>query len=494
MLSNFSDNELIRKKVIDEVIHPKSSLPFDYSTFWSSTMDVSIRAANYFVVGLLLNQYSPEAKFSGFETEFLKELRLHLKHILLNLESKGGLGNNHYLANIVGILYTAYVFSDRFAVRKANKFSRILLKEIDKQFLDDGMNFESSTTYHAFSLEIGLYGLALIDRMLLDDRYKIQLCTEELEKARVKLFKAYRLLESIVQGGSIVQFGDNDSARFFKPELDFELVTLEELSKRYSRIEGDKDTVVANFNLLDYNPVLEAARTYFGVGLSNNTPSSTLIHSIMGRNGNKPEIQRMDFKLPKSSAEIDLPYKNRTFIRIDSIDKVNDFTSTVYPIGGLYILHSERVMIFINGMNRQVKQYWPHGHNDKLSFELNINETALFRDPGSYTYTGDWKLRNKYRSVKAHNAPQHGLEQNRWLDGKGGVFRMIPDSHVELIESSDNSITLKLTFRNIVHIRQWLVDGKGLWIKDRSNHPFDTNYYPEIFFSDGYGKMTRSYA
>lgn len=58
-----------------------------------------------------------------------------------------------------------------------------------------------------------------------------------------------------------------------------------------------------------------------------------------------------------------------------------------------------------------------HAHNDKLSFELNIDGNDIFIDPGSYLYTPFPQWRNLFRSTASHNTVAvDGCEQNRFTD------------------------------------------------------------------------------
>ena len=44
-----------------------------------------------------------------------------------------------------------------------------------------------------------------------------------------------------------------------------------------------------------------------------------------------------------------------------------------------------------------------HTHNDELSFELHVGGQDFIVDPGTYTYTGDYRFRNSFRSSYSHN-------------------------------------------------------------------------------------------
>jgi len=192
-----------------------------------------------------------------------------------------------------------------------------------------------------------------------------------------------------------------------------------------------------------------------------------------------------------------LDFKNQTVIKYSysTVDNDGDgIQLKVFQDSGVYILQNDKVKLVINGTNCNVKQYWPHGHNDKLSFSVNYKGKNLFRDPGSYVYNGNPKMRNQYRSVKSHNSPYHGKEQNTWLDGSKGIFRLIPKSKVSLIGTTEKSLKLSLVFDDVIHIREWTIKEDSIIVRDESNKPFDSNFYPLIYFSNGYGRMLEEFA
>ena len=65
--------------------------------------------------------------------------------------------------------------------------------------------------------------------------------------------------------------------------------------------------------------------------------------------------------------------------------------------------------------------YSGHIHNDKLSVEVMIDGNYITRDPGTYVYTADPKIRDKFRSTRAHNTIYiNGYEQNEFI----GILEM----------------------------------------------------------------------
>ncbi len=143
--------------------------PPGYGADWVCCMDVSIRVVNWLVARdffLSAGAALPEA----FERQFARRIYEHGRFIYTRLEYSAGYhpdgsggGNNHYLSDLVGLLFvSAYLPRTpetdlwlAFAVRE-------LVRESDQHFAADGGNFEGSTSYHRLSGELLLYASALV--------------------------------------------------------------------------------------------------------------------------------------------------------------------------------------------------------------------------------------------------------------------------------------------------------------------------------------------
>ena len=66
-----------------------------------------------------------------------------------------------------------------------------------------------------------------------------------------------------------------------------------------------------------------------------------------------------------------------------------------------------------------------HNHNDQLSVNLKVDENVFINDPGSYVYTADNELRNKYRSVHSHFTPTLNMKEPTELSNN--LFRLNQD-------------------------------------------------------------------
>jgi hypothetical protein len=99
----------------------------------------------------------------AFHSELLALIMAHGKYIMDNLEWHDVYRGNHYLADIVGLLFVAaYLPKTELSDTWLTFAIRQLVKEVERQFTPDGANFEASTSYHRLSSEMVIYGTSLI--------------------------------------------------------------------------------------------------------------------------------------------------------------------------------------------------------------------------------------------------------------------------------------------------------------------------------------------
>jgi len=346
---------------------------------WNSTIEAGIRVANW-IVGWYFFKDS-EAITPEFMAKFLDSLLIHGRFIKSNLEYTEGLTSNHYISNLVGLFYLGLFLPEFREGKEWLSFSkRELEKEMEKQVYSDGVDFEASTCYHRFVLELFFYPalLARINRIDFSPDYLLRL---------KKMFDF--VLYALKPNGKMPQVGDNDSGRLHK----FETEAKEILDMKYLFSLGAMFFGEAGYKIREF-------------GLS---PETLWIFGLEGLGdwGRMPE---------RTIASL----KSRSF---------SDAGIYIMREGGSYLIVSSG----LNGQNGN----GGHSHNDKLSFEAFIEGEEVFVDPGSYVYTSypDW--RDRFRSTYFHNTLMiDGKEQNRFLT----LFSMIEEAKPKVIkwETNDN--------------------------------------------------------
>jgi hypothetical protein len=447
--------------------------PAGFGVNWRCTMDVAIRATSWLVAQEYFSD--EEALTHRFWRELYTSIYEHGKFIRANLEDRSKLTNNHYVADLVGLLFIAVYcpfFKEsmtwqRFAIRE-------LTKEIEKQVYPDGSNFEASTSYHRLALELFFYA------ELIAQRAGLKFSSEYKNKVK-KMFEFS--LYCIKPNGKIPQIGDNDNGRFLvfskKPILEHKYLL---------------STAVVYYNDSKFKiPAFEFDEETFW---------------IFGYSGSKI----YDMIPPRKE-------------NLRSMEFLNS---------GFYILRDKMSYCFVTcGPNGQ-KGNGGHAHNDKLSFELMLNGRDIIVDPGTYVYTAYPRDRNKFRSTEYHNTIKfEGYEQNeipeRYLFNlpeelkiteadmiqrdsqivfQGQIyFRKIRQKRTIVFESKVNAIKIEDSFsspqplkgRLLFHLPPDLISiGTGIFLKDTkakiasiniNNLDFDKGEYD---YSPEYGKKVKA--
>ncbi len=468
---------------------------------WLTTMDVAIRAINMIIGYDLMAERITNKNFQQIFSDSIME---HGKHIFENLEDKSGLTNNHYFANIVGLItICAYLPSNR----ETNEWLRFgyeqLIKEFEKQFLEDGGNFEGSTTYHALGIEMSLLGTYFISQLNKEQLEVIGRTKKDLfpDWMMQRLDNGISLLSDLIKpNGNIVQFGDNDSGRILKLFPGGKFIEKEKLLGKHKSLEG-----YANFlptkdqlwdeNYLDYKSILALSNAVLGktkdnLSTVNYYPELQLFRSNYTFDFSilqKQEKIRQNHKIHVQS----LLHKKEHRIEFNKTIQLEEVSYKYYADVGYLIALSKdfHLAIKIGNQNNYVHSLG-HCHNDLLSFELTIGKKEIIIDPGTFVYTPSRKLRDDFRSVAAHSTIQvENEEQNRWYNGVFWNFNLLNEVDTEIISIEKNQIIAQAKYRNIHHIRTFEITEKKLIIIDQCNHDFKQNWNSGEMATAGYGKL-----
>jgi hypothetical protein len=337
--------------------------PLAYSVNWYP-MEAAIRVINLvliFEMLLVLGKVKP-ARLAPL----LRLITAHGSFIWRTLEYTDIRGN-HYAAQLVALLLCGLILEPEYAeARKWRHYAvNAIPREIELQFLPDGVNFEKSIAYHRLVAELFLLGLLAMQRT-----------GDTLAPgARDRLHAAYRYAAAYIRpDGLAPNVGDNDDARL----LGYDPVPMR-----------------------DHRPLIGTAAVFFQDGELKATSGSmsSAIPWLFGKEG----IALWD-KLPA----------------------VTSPGSRYFVAGGVVVSRYLNNFFWIDVGEVGLAGRGGHGHNDLLSFELVLNGHPLVVDPGCYIYTGDPSARDLFRSTAYHNglridgielAPMSGL----WTIGPQAV-------------------------------------------------------------------------
>ncbi len=136
--------------------------PVERGPNWASTMDVAIRASNWVAALALCAERAGDERWFGHAVGSLLQ---HGRFIRSNLEWSKARGN-HYLADVVGLLPVAALFSGSAEGRGwAEWATGELVSELEHQVRPDGTAHEASTAYQRLVTELFLRGTEAADAL-----------------------------------------------------------------------------------------------------------------------------------------------------------------------------------------------------------------------------------------------------------------------------------------------------------------------------------------
>ena len=321
---------------------------------WSCAMEVALRAMNL-LAAFSLFRNSPSLN----EDRLLMLLAMfeqHGAHIRRNLEFSYVATSNHYLSDVAGLLWLGTMLPELACAAEWRKWAlRELLSEMDKQVLPDGADYEGSTGYHCFVLELFLYSFVLCraNQIAIKDEYW------------GKLHSMLVYLRGILRpDGLLPLIGDTDGSQALP------------ISEQKPDREGGLLTLGA--------AVFKDAQ--FKVRHAETLPE---LLWILGEPGLR------EFELLTNATE--------------------EAHSQAFPHAGTHVLRHEDLCLLFNANGANAGRPSSHLHNDLLSIEISAAGRAFIVDPGTYVYTADLQERQLFRSTAYHSTVQIDDEEQQTI-------------------------------------------------------------------------------
>ncbi len=321
---------------------------------WSCAMEVALRAMNL-LAAFSLFRSSPHLTEQRLRM-LLTMFDQHGAHIRRNLEFSNVATSNHYLSDITGLLWLAIMLPELDAAEEWRAWAlKEMLRELDKQILSDGVDYEGSTGYHCFVLELFLYSFLLCrtNEIPIEEKYwrKLQMMLEYLRAI-------------LRPDGFVPLIGDSDAARVLP-------IALRNANDRaYLLALGAAAFNDSQFKLPDIEQPTELLWLLGEEGLQN--------------------YERLEY----SNAEP---------------------SSQAFPDAGTYLLRHEDLYLLFNAGGPEKGRPASHRHNDLLSIEVSAGGRAFIVDAGSYVYTADLRERHLFRSTSYHSTVQIDDEEQQTM-------------------------------------------------------------------------------
>lgn len=425
-----TDDERFSGELLRQLESWQSQNPLGRGANWNCAMEVALRAINLLASFELIRQ-SPQLNPETL-ANLLSIFDQHGMFIHRNLEFSYLVTSNHYLSDVIGLLWLGVMLPELEQARDWREFGvREMLSEMDKQVLADGADFEASTAYHRFVLELFLYSFLLCRANGIDIQPRYW--------RKLHGMLAY-LSEYLKPEGCAPIIGDSDSGQVLP----------------ICRRAGN-----------DHAYVLAVGAAAFGeprFKLPCSTPPEELLW-ILGDEGVR-EFQELT---PRNSPQV----------------------SHAFSAAGTYILRQDDLYMLFNTSGAGVKGRGSHGHNDALSIEISACGRSFIVDPGTYFYKTNLQERHLFRSTAYHSTVEvDGFDQNTTAEASPFVIGDEARGHVLHWETQADHDLIVAEHRGyerfpgrIVHTRR--VDFKKkerLWIIEdllagRGEHAFRFRFH-----------------
>lgn len=345
--------ERFAREICAQVANWREQNPLGRGANWACAMEAALRAMNVLAVFETLRRstYLNEETLSTL----LQMFDQHGAHIRRNLEFSYLSTSNHYLSDVVGLFWLGLMLPELDDAGEWRVFGLSeTLREMDKQVLPDGADFEASTGYHRLVLELFLYTfiLARANDVEINERYWQKL------RAMFEYVRAY-----LRPDGRAPLVGDTDSGQV--------------LPVRRRPADDHAYLLALGAAVFDEPRFKQGARAV--------VPEELLW--ILGEDG----VKRYQ-SLPVSEEGVG---------------------SQGFPDAGTYVMRDQDLYLLFNASSSGLIGRGSHGHNDALSVEVSACGVSFIVDPGTYVYSADLEARHLFRATAFHSTVEvDGAEQN----------------------------------------------------------------------------------
>lgn len=318
--------------------------PVGYSVNWIYSINVAIRAISMiWAIQLCLRS---RALTERFLIHYLGSLISHGRYIIRNLEYSDRRGN-HYLANVVGLIYLGIYLHEYPEAQKWLKYGIDALEtEMRLQVLDDGASYEKSVSYHRFVTEMFLSALLMLER----NGYHLSVTFKTKLERMLEFVHGY-----LMPDGTAPLFGDNDEARVHW---------------------------LGEQSINDHRYLLATGAAYF----------------------QRSDFKRIAGRFWEESAWL---LGMAGIKRFDQLEAPADYEKTnqsaAFHSGGFFVMRHGSSHLMVDCGDIGMGGRGGHGHADTLSFTLVMHGEQILVDPGSSKYTADWDMRIWTTGSAAHN-------------------------------------------------------------------------------------------
>lgn len=354
-----TDDEAYAETFFSQIESWMQQNPYGRGANWNSAMEVALRAINLLAAFDIFRK-----SMACTEERLMQMLQLfdqHGRFIFDNNEFSYIATSNHYLSNVVGLFWIGTLLPELEHSEEWKKFGLTeMLREMDKQILPDGADFEASTGYHSFVTELFLYSFILTERSGI-----------EVEQRYIEVLR--RMLQYI--------------RKIIRPDNRIPLIGDADGSQIIPIVKRDADDAVY---------LLSAGAVF---------------------------LNDEELKIKEIVPEVFWLFGGTGVSNLREIGDEEIMPSIAFPDAGAYVMRDGDLYLHFNANDCGVNGRGSHGHNDALSIEISAFGRPFIVDPGSYIYNLDREARHQFRSTAYHSTVMvDGEEQNSTFSGSPFVI------------------------------------------------------------------------
>ena len=305
-----------------------------------SPLEMSLRMINLVSTWDLAG---PDARWpSGAEPILTRLLVHHASLVAGHLEDDGLIIGTHTLGNLGGLLFAAAALPSLGPL--LSQALGDFRSHLERQVGEDGLDFEGSTSYHRFALELLL--VALLASRTTSGRFDPVLAWQLR-----RMLLAQR--DFLLGPGLDPAVGDNDDARVLG--------------------------IVPRIGP-DCRHLLSLGATLFG-------------DADLKQPGARP-CEEAIFACGPESIE-----------RFEALPCLGASQARSFPAGGIHVLRAGGTDLLFRAGPHGQRGVGGHSHNDQLTFVLHRKDLGpVVVDPGTFTYCGEQAQRDRFRSAGVHSS------------------------------------------------------------------------------------------
>jgi hypothetical protein len=353
-----TNEESFAEEFFRQVESWRAQNPVGFGPNWACAMEAALRAMNLLAAFEIFRR--SRALDERRLASMLALFDAHASHVRRNLEFSYVATSNHYLSDVVGLFWLGLLVPELRGSEGWRAFGlREVLREMDKQVLDDGADCEASTGYQRFVTELFLYTFTLCraNGVEIDERHWRKL------RSMLEYVRAY-----LRPDGRAPLVGDTDGGRA--------------LSLR--RRDAD-----------DHGFLLGVGAAFFQepcFKLSREAPEE--LFWLLGAEG-----LRAYSELKTEGAS--------------QLASTRAPQSAVFENAGACVLREGDLYLLLSAGGAGLAGRGSHAHNDALAVEVAALGLSFIADAGTYVYTSDLRARQQFRSTAFHSTVEvDGEEQN----------------------------------------------------------------------------------